>query len=682
MPNESLTPDAGSTVQADALAFLKGKDNPFDVFVTARRPDAEFARWHVPTLHREVLDPLIAVMERYRPEQLQTEADLPRAGMVVILGARGNGKTHTLLALKERLDSGPLRLLIAPVFFEPQRPFAEYLLHQMLRHLEEDPGRTLHHLADALTRQILVQALFGMTDVDWLARHTRGRAAFWRHLFGWGTGKLAHGKRRLIDDLKQQRTVSLSDLCRQNDLRPGMLHRLALQHLQRSETGTTISELVRRGLYEQLINLAFSPDGNAEQLIEFLFDGYTRIGAKNQPSRTELVDSMIETLLQLFLLARLPVLFAFDALEALLGDPPQQEMCVPFFQGVANFCDAHRGVAFLFFAETGHWQQAEKYMSHFAQQRFEQGVIRVPQFGTVSRLTLAPMTVEKLAAVIEARVRPVLTDFTGPVKELPRAFPFTEEDVRTVVGKSVGLPLRLAMQALGARYERLVYGTAPAMIAPAPARPPAPEAAMEERWQEAVREAKSYEGSWSTAILVIHAGIKFWLDSLIATGTAISLGRLIRAESQTSGNHPFAGQITRLDVQGEQGAVQVVLGLLLSQGKGMPGDLKTKLSLVASENGKLARFVLLWPRGADLVRPIHDQLPPATRDIWTAFAKDGLTSRVVLKSIDKETLYPWLALPRWINKVKTEVEGATEPVMHKFIVEHTRNLLPLLEGEK
>jgi hypothetical protein len=118
MPNDSRTREAPGAAHPELVSFLKGQDNPFDLFVAARRPEADFDRYHVAGLNQDVFDPLTAILERYRPSPLQWEHDLPRSGVVVILGVRGSGKTHTVHALQRAgLGQSP-RLVVTPSIYE------------------------------------------------------------------------------------------------------------------------------------------------------------------------------------------------------------------------------------------------------------------------------------------------------------------------------------------------------------------------------------------------------------------------------------------------------------------------------------------------------------------------------------------------------------------------------------
>ncbi|HWY88371.1 MAG TPA: hypothetical protein VNX28_16785, partial [Gemmataceae bacterium] len=494
MPKESTGPEPAPTAQPELLTFLRGKDNPFDVFVAARKPDADFGRLHVPSLYPEVCGALLAVFQRFRPEKLEVDNDVPRSGVVVVLGRRGTGKTHLLHVLRHGLDEGPGRVLVAPAIFEPHRPFLEYLLHQLVRHFQNESEQwglgMLDLLADAFARQVLAQALHGLTEIDWLARNTAGRFAFWQAVLGWGTRRLVKTKRALIQDLERGRQTTILEIISQHEQHPDDMKRLAVEQIERTETGNAIAGQISRGLYRRLVDRAFGAP--AEDLYDFLLDGYTQVEVKNQPSRATLVDALFQTLLELCLLARTPIVFAFDALEALLGDPPDQRLAQLFFQGIAEVLDVHRGLPFLLLAESGHWLLAQKSISPYAQQRFEQGVMRVPTFGTVSTLHFPEVSPKQLADIVATRMAPLLESCREGAEDIPSTYPFTREDLERICRTEGSRPpLRQALQALRDRFEQIVHG----------AKPPAPVSALpqpitlnleslETRWQEESRAAK------------------------------------------------------------------------------------------------------------------------------------------------------------------------------------------------
>jgi hypothetical protein len=671
----------------ELLNYLKGKDNPFDVFVAARAPDAVFPSYHVATVHKDAFLRLNAILDRFRLERLETEADLPRSGVVLILGDRGMGKTHMLHALQTGAAGDDKQcVVVTPVIFEPHRSFIEYLLHQLVRHFQnETDGQslgTLDLLADALARQVLVQAFHGMTETQWLARNVEGRLSFWQLFFGYGARQLADRKRLLIEDLKRRETRTIAEVCQQNEQEAGKLMAVALDHIKEAEVAHNTAGQIRRGLYTRLVRLAFGEP--RERLYDFLLDGFTQIDATTQPSRETLVDELFQALLELCLLARLPVVFAFDALESLLGDPPEERVCHPFFKGLGDVLDSHKGIPFLLFAEQGHWQAAQRFMSEYVKQRFAQGVIRVPRYGSVSSIILPRLSKEQLGDVVAARVKPLLVDFGGEHGPgvLPTS-PFQDDDLVKIA--RVGLdapPLRQILQALRDRYDEIVNGQQAPIIEP-PRPPPPPDVFVERLdacWQRELRAAKRKLEQSNLAGLAddLHAGVVKWLECLVAEGTATASGRPSKAANALLGSHPTYGQITTYQWSDGDRHRILSLGLLLGVGAGMPRDLETKLKIMSAPSCPMESLVILWPRGEQLQPPVHEHLPDSTRAVWDQFAKKGATQRVHLRSVCREDIAPWLALPEWLNAIRTEVEGAPPDVVHHFLAEATTSLLQII----
>jgi hypothetical protein len=671
------------------LSFLAGKDNPFDVFVAARKPDATFPRYHVATIYREILGPLSAVLDRYRVAGLERESDLPRSGVVVILGARGTGKTHMVHALQRTPLEDSVRLVVAPSIYEPHRPFVEYLLHQLVRHFQNEgngtgPG-TLDLLADALARQVLVQAFYGMTDVEWLARNVSGHRSFWQLLLGWGTRSLADRKRLLITDLQQPENRTVLEVCQRHEQDPLALQTIALQHIDETECSHTPGGQIRRGLYTRLVRLAFGQP--REEIYDFLLDGYTLVEAKSQPSRQTLVDELFQSLLELCLLARMPVVFAFDALESLLGDPPDAELCHPFFKGLADVLDSHRGIPFLMFAERGHWEQSGRFRSDYVTQRFQQGVIRVPHYGSISKLDFPPVSADRLAEIAAARLKSVSEEF-HPAEEFDAhsIAPFSQEDLKRIArGNGQEPPLRQALQALRDRYDELVNGSSDkathstiANLSPPPEGPSVEE--LESCWQTELRSAaRRLEGNTLASLAdELHAGIALWMKCLIADGAAADSGRPTSVTNEVFGSHPTYGQFTKYQWESGSGRQDVGVGVLVGTGPGMPRDLDAKLKMIAAPSRPVDVLVLLWPKGAEPALPPQDQFPPGTRGVWDQYERSGATSRLRLRMLAPEELAPWLALPRWLNTVRGEAEGDRADVVNHFVAERLGALLNLV----
>src|SRR5262249_12446948 len=151
-----------------------------------------------------------------------------RSGVIVVLGERGAGKTHMVHALRWLQHHSP-RVVVTPTIYEAYRPFIEFLLHQLIRHFQNEsqsgPG-TLELLAEAFTRQVLAQALSAMTETDWLIlttpKHTLAR------LWGFGTKRTVDTMRSLIGDIERRKASSLQEICDEYDFEYGLLHHIAL----------------------------------------------------------------------------------------------------------------------------------------------------------------------------------------------------------------------------------------------------------------------------------------------------------------------------------------------------------------------------------------------------------------------------------------------------------------------
>jgi hypothetical protein len=687
MPSALLPAEADGPRHPELLSFLKGKDNPFDLFVAGRKPDGNFARYHVPSIHGEVLHPLNAALDRYRLTRADWENDLPRSGVLVILGARGMGKTH-LVHVLQYADDSP-RIVVAPAIYEPQRPFIEYLLHQLVRHFQcESDGQaagTLELLADALARQVLVQAFHGMTEIDWIGLHVTGRWTFWPYLWGVGTKRLADQKRLMIADLEQREQRTILEVCARHEQPPGVLQAMALQHIEKTEAGHTLAGQIRRGLYTRLIALAFG--GPRDSIYEFLLDGYTEVEAKSQPARATLVDELFQALQELCLLAGMPVVFAFDAMETLLGDPPDEKLCHAFFRGLADVLDSHRGIPFLLLAESGHWQKAQQSMSSYAAQRFQQGMVRAAGYGPLSVLPFPPITAAQLGDIVAARMKSLHAEFyEADASDAPAIFPFSADDLMRIA-RSEGNepPLRQALQALRDRYDELVNGLSAAgnSIGPRGTVPPPERDGIElldRCWQREQRVAEKRLAAGNLGALAdeLHAGIVKWLECLAAEGVGTECGRPASASNKVLGAHPTFGQAIVLEWLNGEERCEVGIGLLLGERRGMPRDLETKLKMVASASRPFSPLILLWPRGDDLTPPIQEHLPVATRTLWDQYEQTGVTKHIRLRAIAPEQLAPWLALPRWLHALATEASGAPADVIQHFVADRTAGLLPLV----
>ncbi len=325
-------------------------------------------------------------------------------------------------------------------------------------------------------------------------------------------------------------------------------------------------------------------------------------------------------------------------------------------------------------------------MSTYAEQRFQQGVMRVPHYGSLSVIQFPEVSAAQLGEIVAARMKPLLAVlYESEAPDVPAIFPFTPEDLGHIARSDGNQPpLRQALQALRDRYEELVNGQPSAECETARERVSAPPdenliELMETHWQREQRTAQRRIEAGGLGALAdeLHVGMVKWLECIIGEGAAIAGGRATEASNATLGAHPTFGQVTLVQWSDDNAHSDIAVGLLLGERGGMPRDLETKLKMLASVPPRFEFLLLLWPRGDDLAAPIEEHLPAATRAIWEQYAKAGITRRVSLRSIAPERLAPWLALPRWLNALAAE-KALSPDLVHHFVAERTETLLPLV----
>jgi hypothetical protein len=730
-----LQAEACEVLAPDWLSRLREEDNPFDDFVQSRQPQRSFRRRHVEAVNRGVLDKLLATLERYRldsrraDQQSLTHDDVPRSGVLLVLGPRGAGKTHLVHALRSGtretpacptrsgirensavsdrpsvapggiLTNSATALVIAPPHYEPHRPFAEYLLQLLVAALQdESPASgpaTLGRLADWFARQAAVQALYGMTDTQWLARQA-GRGGFWRGLLGLNSRAVADRRELLINSLLNPELRTVHEVCRYREYEPLDLRTIALVQVATTQQGRTIGGQIRRGLYLALARLAF--DGNVDEVLDFLCDGFTRVEAQTAPSRETLVEELLAALTELFLLFGEPVAFAFDALETLLGDPPDERRSHAFFRGLAEVLDSHRGIPCFLFAEAGHWEQAQRYLSSYAQQRLQQGV-PTRGHGSLRQLNLPPVTADDLAQLVEARLSALLEHHgQSPPDEL-RLGPFRREDLAAIARSGTEIPpLRQMLQALRDLYQQRVFHEGPATDAGGGATGPtafdrktvlllpADTVAIPDLmdvWQRQYKavlrriEAEGFSAQGGPLLL----GLQKWLEYLAREGTQTGGWHLSQAEIVAFGNNPTYGQLTRCRWQNGDRERHVGIAFLLGQKSAMPRDLKEKLKMMVSHRPVVESLVVLWPHELELPGAAEKQLPTATRKVWEETVTGPLSSRLTLRAIEPRSLAAWLTIDPWEASLREEGPLPQEAVQH-FLAEETAELFDLVAPQE
>lgn len=394
MPNSSMTP-----IPPEFVKWLRQYDNPFDVFVLSDANPAGL-RWHVPEVNGDVFDHLKAGIARYQLNERATAEEVPYSGVLFIFGKRGAGKTH----LRKKLEADAKALILTPSDLETHRLFPEFLLVHLVQHLLNENAReetgSLFDLANWLARKVLIQALYALTERDWLALNlTHWTEIIWRGVLGFGTEPLLVKRDQLITCLEQS-NQSIREIFQHTHPSLDTMRQLALHYVQKTQRTRIIEEQIRYQLYAHLIHFAFSSPSDDSELFEFLRNGFTTLNPASSPPRQVLVSELFRALIELFAAFGKPVVFAFDDLELLLKPRPDEELCRYFFTGLAEVVNLYQGVPFFVFAEYGHWQQARQYMDNYIADRFIQGV-PTRGFGSQSELRLPDVRVEEIRSFIQ-----------------------------------------------------------------------------------------------------------------------------------------------------------------------------------------------------------------------------------------------------------------------------------------
>ena len=338
-----MSPDT----QAQALALLRTKENPFDILARPQRPDDRFADVHAPELLHEPRQLLLFMIDAYRTTIDPAEANLPPTRAVTIRGVKGSGKTHLLHSLLHREDKRD-QLIVCPTHFPLDVPFEEYLLTQLRIGLADPllgtPGFAFDRISDTICRYLLVQAIRSLDPVS----RTHATAVFAK------TGKPDLNRfDELCDKLEKALPSSrLSSLAREAGASPKLLGKLIEGHWKKSEPGASTLAVVRRQLFQTVVRWSLFGDGAA--LDDLTADKLLPSNSTSM-NRAEFVARLLRSLVEVCALAEIPVVFAFDNPEQLFRprNVLDGNLVNAFFSNIAHAIDTTRGILFLFFAEEG-----------------------------------------------------------------------------------------------------------------------------------------------------------------------------------------------------------------------------------------------------------------------------------------------------------------------------------------
>jgi hypothetical protein len=682
---------AQTGLRQQAIGFLRGEDNPFDAFVAAESADNDFFKFHAPEIHAAAFDRIAAAIAKLGRPDFPHRPKLHPTRVLVVRGARGAGKTHLLHAVQYRPGGGH-DLLIRPRYFESHPTFAEFLLKELLRSLlardDNEPPSPLGWIAARLAHKMLREAVAALTPGEWLQWTCRPT------VLGILVGKRWSRELAAQDKLLTELAATtldrpIAELCAAHGLTPDAVQRVLDRHITRCDVGARPAMRMKRRVLSSLAELALT--GNRDAFASFVEHEFAEVDQGLPPTRAELVDDLLRTLVELLAAAEIPVLLAFDNIERLLGSRGRLnvELAQSFFSGLAQVIDSVPGILVLLFVEGGLWIECTQVaIDSFAHDRLMQG-IRVRDYGNVSQLELTPPSLDELEHLVRRRLRPLLAR-TGVAEKLPDLFPFERSDLQRIARFENDV-FRAALMRLRDRYDELVLPSSPSAEESLPELPEPPKRVLSQvqleresllpKWDSAVTRARREWASAARGTLTdkLHAGLGRWLDTFANTELAGD-ARLVRVEPNfTFGDHPTYGVVTvahwRSTISADRER-RVAIGVVLGQAAAMPKDLGVKLSVFDLRPAPADELIVLWPDrewNFDAAA-----LPPASLQVWNKAA--GRRPRLV--GLPTQELAWLLAFSDWLSELRetesAQEEGWPQGAVETFVRERTARLLERL----
>lgn len=675
----------GTELYERAIAYLRGEDNPFDAFVANDRPARGIAMYHVPDIHADVTDKIRLAIDKYRSVESQHRGQLQATRALVVRGTRGSGKTH-LLHWMSRFDSQGREIWVCPRFYEGGYSFAEYLLRELLHTvLADDESRGpdwLRWCALEVTRRMLLESVGALAAHEWI-EWVRGSSG-WRVLCSNGIGRHVPDQRTVRADLEYcGPEFSFADWMTRRRIDRVTLRGLLAQHVALSETGTSIRARMRRAV---LLALATRTLGQpTDPLADLIEQDFAESAGDLPPTRAALVDTLLETLVEILTAVDVPVVFAFDNMERLLQ--PRGSLDLPtaqaFLTGLAQVIDRIPGLLVLLLVETGLWNEClQQAVNSFAHDRLMLG-IRLRGHGNIHQLDLQMPTLRQVESVARQR----LATLHGRIRgggQLPPEFPFLPEDFEWAVAQGSDV-LRTVLMRLRDRYDERVLPEGQwahrrsAEPASRPVETALPDAAQFARqiltpsWDRVVATKRAaIQGALRPARAgELHRALARWLE-LLAGAAVIGDWQLTGVDEPASfGDQPAFGILTvsRWQRIGGGGSQRVAIGPLLGERSSMPVDLRVKLAIFDLRPAPADELVVLWPRsGADQ----SHELPPATRKVW-----DQLQSGkpVRLLPVPTAEIAGLLGIPDWLDELDGQLSGRDRNAAQQFVQHRTVGLL-------
>jgi hypothetical protein len=462
-----------TTLNSRSRDVLKRAGNPFRNYF-ARNPDDEVcARFHVPELFAAERDLLHAIIDLYRYDP-QTHSEV-----VPVLGNKGAGKTHLLHSIKHGMG-GQWQLLVTPGVYQRDSDFLEYLLFQIIDTLlsggKQKGIRPLDYIGDQLVRRQLGIALRELSDEEKVELFPPAGLGRWARRLGLGSQQARDRAEWLAENLSgysnfARMPTPVAQALTEAGLTPQKAFDLVSAHVQKTEAHNAAG-LMRRHIFQGFAKAALLRDES--DLANFLTYGFAELEFHVRPTRQDLVLALFKVLTEVFRSLKTPVVVAFDQLEDLLlarRTDDAHRTAEAFFAGIVQVMHQIDGLCFLIFAERGLWNRFVPSLDGYIQDRLNNPV-HVPKQGTVKAIRLEAPPADLVCRVVEARLRPCLSELP-PGEQVPEIFPFTDEQVMRVARTEP--TLRDMLQQYRHLFDHLVYGPddyTPAM----PAKTPEPAA--------------------------------------------------------------------------------------------------------------------------------------------------------------------------------------------------------------
>jgi hypothetical protein len=679
-----------SPVQS-ALDALRLEGNPFRNYF-ARNPDDDVcSQFHVAELFAKERSQLLSVVDLYRA------TPATHSEMIPILGNKGAGKTHLLHSIKHGTD-GAFQLLVSPGTYQKDTDFLEYLLFQVIDTLlgggKQMGRRPLDVVQDDLARRLLRDALKVAGKDELLDLFPAPGIARWTRRLGLGTSQAEERTLWLRDELaKPTPTMSPRRILSECSVDGEKACDLIGRYVDRTEPRDTLG-LMRRYIAQGFCRASLL--GDECDLANFLTYGFAELDFKVQPSRQELVLSLLKALMGVLHSLKIPVVVAFDQLEDLLlarRADDGKKMAEAFFAGIVQVMHQIDGVCFLVFAERGLWNRFIPSLDGYIQDRLT-NPIHVPGHGTLKALRLEAPPADLVRKVCEARLRTV----HGGLDEVAPLFPFTEEQVEQIARTEP--TLRDMLQQFRHLFDAIVFGDGAAempksRIAEEPAKirsaivvetsaTPSPtvttrtlptgpvSAAVADSWQAEIDAALaklSPEGALTGATRELQLGLGAFLQTCHEHGVKVGPWRLQHVVPEFSfSEHPTYGIITIAHWACRDGQPwKVGIGLFMARGAGKPRDLETKLSVQKLDPPVVDHLILL--------RPDDDvALTGKSKTVWQDAEKKGKHSRLEAASLDSfAALY---GFSRWLTALHESLPaGQSLPNLAELIQERCEKLL-------